>query len=48
MPMPKSPRGYLPSQFILPLVYMLNDGGRALEDLRELRNDKAFRLVFDW
>lgn len=34
---PKSGRGYRPRDFVRPLVWMLQAGGRRLEDLRELR-----------
>ena len=37
LPAPGSPRGMSPSAFVLPLLLMLHGGGRALEDLRELR-----------
>ena len=33
---PGSGRGYRPSEFVQPLVWMLHAGGRRLEDLREL------------
>jgi len=39
LPLPGSGAGYFPSKFVIPLVLMLNGGGRALEDLREIRND---------
>ena len=37
---PGSGRGYRPSQFVQPLVWMLHAGGRRLEDLRELRAER--------
>ena len=37
---PKSGRGYSPSEFVQPLVWMLHGGGRRLEDLRELREEQ--------
>jgi len=37
---PGSGRGYRPSQFVQPLVWMLHAGGRRLEDLRELRAEQ--------
>jgi len=37
---PGSGRGYGPSQFVQPLVWMLHAGGRRLEDLRELRAEQ--------
>jgi len=36
---PGSGRGYRPSEFVQPLVWMLHGGGRRLEDLRELRGE---------
>lgn len=37
---PKSGRGYRPRDFVRPLVWMLQAGGRRLEDLRELRAEQ--------
>ena len=37
---PGSGRGYRPSEFVQPLVWMLHAGGRRLEDLRELRVER--------
>lgn len=37
---PKSGRGYQPSEFVQPVVWMLHAGGRRLEDLRELRAEQ--------
>src|SRR3989304_4306402 len=38
---PQSGRGYQPSEFVQPLVWMLHAGGRRLEDLRELRAEEG-------
>lgn len=38
---PGSAAGYTPSQYVEPLMLMLQGGGRALEDLRVIRNDAA-------
>jgi len=38
---PGSGAGYMPRQYIEPLMLMLQGGGRALEDLRVIRNDIA-------
>jgi hypothetical protein len=38
---PGSGRGYRASEFVQPLVWMLHAGGRRLEDLRELRAERA-------
>ena len=45
LPAPGSPAGYQPSRFVLPLVLMLHGGGRALEDLRQIREDQALRKL---
>src|SRR3989304_6236610 len=37
LPAPGSPRGKAPSDFVMPILLMLHGGGKALEDLRELR-----------
>ena len=38
---PGSGAGYMPSQYVEPLMLMLQGGGRTLEDLRVIRNDTA-------
>jgi hypothetical protein len=43
LPGPGSGAGYAPSRFVAPLVLMLHGGGRALEDLREIRADAPLR-----
>jgi len=43
LPAPGSGAGYSPSTFVAPLLLMLHGGGRALEDLRELRADAPLR-----
>jgi hypothetical protein len=45
LPGPGSAAGYDPSAHALPLVLMLSGGGRTLEDLRVLRNDKGLRAL---
>lgn len=40
MPLPKSNRGFKPSIYVDPLVLMLQGGGRSLEDLRELEQER--------
>ena len=45
LPRPGSAAGYDPSAHALPLVLMLAGGGRTLEDLRVLRNDKGLRAL---
>jgi hypothetical protein len=44
-PLPGSNRGYRPWEFIEPLLLMLYGGGRHIEDLREIRDDKALRRL---
>jgi hypothetical protein len=40
LPAPESNRGYVPSKIVNAVVLMLQGGGRALEDLRELSEDQ--------
>ena len=48
LPGPGSAAGYSPSEFVLPLLLLLNGGGRSLEDSRELRADAGLREVLEW
>lgn len=48
LPAPGSAAGYRPSQFVLPLLLLLNGGGQSLEDLRELREDEGLRRLLEW
>jgi len=43
LPGPGSGAGYAPSKFVMPLVLMLQGGGRSLEDLRQIREDAGLR-----
>jgi hypothetical protein len=45
LPKPGSGAGYQPSEYIFPLVLMLNGGGRSLEDLRVIRDDTGLREI---
>ncbi len=45
LPEPGSGAGYKASEYIFPLVLMLNGGGRSLEDLRQIREDEGLREV---
>lgn len=45
LPAPGSAKGYAPSRFVEPLLLMLQGGGRALEDLRQIRQDTGLREV---
>jgi len=42
---PRSGAGYNPSEYIFPLILMLNGGGRSLEDTREIRADEGLREI---
>jgi len=43
LPKPGSGAGYAPSDFVMPLILMLQGGGRSLEDLRQVREDTGLR-----
>ena len=45
MPAPGSAAGYRASEHVMPLILMLNGGGRSLEDLRQIRDDSGLREV---
>ena len=45
LPAPGSGAGYKASEHVLPLILMLNGGGRSLEDLRQIREDSGLREV---
>jgi hypothetical protein len=45
LPKSGSGAGYHPSGHILPILLMLNGGGRSLEDLRQIRDDAGLREV---
>lgn len=45
LPAPGSGAGYRASQYVLPLLLMLNGGGKSLEDLRQIRDDQGLREV---
>jgi len=45
LPAPGSPRGLAPSAFAMPILLMLHGGGRALEDLRELRAEVTLQKL---
>jgi hypothetical protein len=47
MPKPGSGAGYKASEYVFPLVLMLNGGGRSLEDIREIRSDKGLREILE-
>lgn len=44
---PGSGAGYRASEHVLPLILMLNGGGRSLEDLRQIRDDQGLREVLN-
>ena len=45
LPGPGSGAGYKASEYMFPLVLMLNGGGRSLEDMRQIREDEGLREV---
>jgi hypothetical protein len=45
LPKPGSGAGYKPSEYIFPLILMLNGGGRSLEDTRQIRDDEGLREI---
>lgn len=47
LPAPGSGAGYRASEHVLPLMLMLNGGGRSLEDLRGIRDDLGLREVLE-
>ena len=44
-PLPKSNRGYRPSEFIKTLILMQHEGGFHLDDVRHIQDDEALRTV---
>jgi len=42
---PGSGAGYMPSEYIFPLILMLNGGDRSLEDTRQIRLDEGLREI---
>jgi hypothetical protein len=45
LPKPGSGKGYQASEYVFPLVLMLNGGGRSLEDMRVIRKDTGLRDI---
>lgn len=45
LPKPGSGAGFKASEYIFPLVLMLNGGGRSLEDIRVIRDDTGLREI---
>ena len=43
LPLPQSNRGYQPFEHIQPLLLMLHSGGRVLEDVRRIHNDRGLK-----
>ena len=46
-PLPKSNRGYRPSEFIKTLILMQHEGSFHLDEIRHIRDDDALRTVLD-
>ena len=47
MPTGGSGHSYRPSQFVIPLILMFHGGGKALEDLREIKGEISLRQLMD-
>ena len=47
LPAPGSAVGYRAGEHVLPLILVLNGGGRSLEDLRQIRADQGLREVLE-
>jgi len=47
LPGPGSAAGYAPETFLMPLLLMLNGGGRCLEDLRMISHDSSLRELLE-
>jgi hypothetical protein len=47
LPSGGSGHSYAPSQFVMPLILMFHGGGKALEDLRELKGEISLRKLMD-
>ena len=45
LPKPGSGAGYNPSEYMFPLMLILNGGGRSLEDTRQIRTDEGLREI---
>lgn len=46
-PLPKSNRGFQPSEFIKTLILMQHEGSFHLDDIRHIQDDEALRTVLD-
>jgi hypothetical protein len=47
LPRAGSGHSYKPSQFVMPLLLMFHGGGKALEDLREIKGEISLRKLMD-
>jgi hypothetical protein len=45
LPKPGSGAGYNPSEYIFPLILILNGGGRSLEDTRQIKADEGLKEI---
>jgi len=45
LPKPGSVREYHPSEYIFPIILMLNGGGRSLEETRQIRMNEGLREI---
>lgn len=47
LPLPLNHKGYNPFEFIYPLILMLHSGGRVIDDIREIKIDKALKQTLN-
>lgn len=47
LPPAGSGHGYKPSRFVIPLILMFHGGGKALEDLREIKGEISLRKLME-
>jgi len=47
LPSGGSGHSYMPSQFVMPLILMFHGGGKAIEDLREIKGEISLRKLID-
>ena len=45
LPKPKNDTGYKPSEYIFPVILMLNGGGRSLKDIRQIKDNEDLKEV---
>jgi len=45
LPLAKRNNGYSAFEFLYPFMLMLHSGGRVLDDIREIKKDKALQIA---